>query len=163
MSVITEQEIRAVASDATAAPNDVPTLRLRAQQIRSFEPPTRVAGAPAHVPGVTSRRGVTVPIVDLRGRCGLEAAFGSDTVTVALGIGGRTAGALVDAASGVVAMTPGFARPAPGLGGAVGAGHVTGVASPGEGERARMPMLMLMDIENLMTGATMGRVAETVH
>lgn len=134
---------------------------LRVQEIRSYEPPTRIAGAPSHVLGVTNLRGVIVPIIDLRCRFGLEATFGGNTVTVVLGIGGRTVGAVVDAVSDVVALTPGHVKPAPEFSGAVDAGHITGIATLGDGERARM--LILVDIENLMSGIEMGLVSETVH
>ena len=36
------------------------------QEIRSYERPTRIANAPAHVLGVVNLRGVIVPIVDMR-------------------------------------------------------------------------------------------------
>ena len=71
MSAYTPQEVRAVAASAAATPNEVLTLRLgaeeygidilRVQEIRSYEQPTRIAGAPAHVLGVTNLRGVIVP------------------------------------------------------------------------------------------------------
>ncbi len=92
MTAHTVHELHAVAARATAAPIEVLTLRLgaeeygidilRVQEIRSYEQPTRIAVAPPHVLGVTNLRGVIVPIIDLRCRFGLEAAYGSDTVNV---------------------------------------------------------------------------------
>src|SRR5476651_2257824 len=39
---------------------------LRVQEIRSFQQPTRIAGAPEEVSGVLNLRGDIVPVVDLR-------------------------------------------------------------------------------------------------
>ncbi len=168
MSANTSEELRAVAAKAMAAPREVLTLRLggeeygidilRVQEIRSFEPPTRIAGAPPHVLGVTNLRGVIVPIVDLRCRFGLDAACNSDTVTVVLSLAGRTVGAVVDSVSDVVALTTGQIKPAPAFGDAADAGHITGIATLGEGERARM--LILLDVEELLSGAEVALVAE---
>ena len=45
---------------------------LRVQEIRGYEQPTRIAGAPNFIGGVLNLRGVIVPIVDLRIKFGLE-------------------------------------------------------------------------------------------
>jgi hypothetical protein len=68
----------------TAAPGEYLSCRLgreeyaidilRVQEIRSYEAPTRIAGAPAHVPGATNLRGVIVPVIDLRLLLGCERA-----------------------------------------------------------------------------------------
>ena len=147
MSAHTQKESLAVAAKAMAAPHEVLTLRLggeengidilRVQEIRSIEQPTRLAGALPHVLGVTNLRGVIVRIVDLRCRFGLDTACGSDTLTVVLGVGGRTVGAVVDAVGDVVALTPTQIKPAPEFSGAIDAGQITGIATLGEGERAR--------------------------
>ena len=171
MSANTPEELHAVAAKVMAAPREVLTLRLggeeygidilRVQEIRSYERSTRIAGAPPHVLGVTNLRGVIVPIVDLRCRFGLGAACNSDTVTVVLGVGGHTVGAVVDSVSDVVALTTEQIKPAPAFSGAIDAGHITGIATLGDGERARM--LILLDIEALMTGSEMCLAVEAVH
>jgi purine-binding chemotaxis protein CheW len=158
-------------SPPSAAPHEVLTLRLsaeeygidilRVQEIRSYEPPTRIANAPAHVLGVTNLRGVIVPIVDLRCRLGLDAAYGPGTVTVVLNVAGRTVGAVVDAVSDVVQLGTDDVKPAPEFSGAIDARHITGIGTLGQGDQARL--LILMDIEQLMGGAEMGLVAQTVH
>lgn len=131
------------------------------QEIRSYEQPTRIAGAPLHALGVTNLRGVNVPIVDLRCRFRLDASFGSGTVTVVLGMAGRRVGAVVDAVSDVVALTPAQIKPAPEFSGAVDTGHITGIATLGEGNGARM--LILVDIEQLMTSREIGLVDAALH
>ena len=171
MSANTQEELQALAARAMAASKEVLTLRLgaeeygidilRVQEIRSFEQPTRIAGAPPHVLGVTNLRGAIVPIVDLRCRFGLQAAYGSGTVTVVLAVAGRTVGAVVDAVSDVVTLTPAHLKPAPEIGGAADTAHITGIATQGEGDAVRL--LILLDIEALMTGSEMGLAAATVH
>ena len=47
---------------------------LRVQEIRSYEPPTRIANAPSFIKGVVNLRGVIVPIVDLRLKLGCDSA-----------------------------------------------------------------------------------------
>jgi purine-binding chemotaxis protein CheW len=160
VSANTPEERLALASRAKAAPDEVLTLRLGAeeygidilsvQEIRSYEQPTRMAGSQPHVLGVTNLRGTIVPVVDLRCRFGLEPAYGHATVTVVLAVGGRTVGAVVDSVSDVVALTPAQVKPEPEFGPAVDAGHITGIATLGEGEHARM--LILLDIAGLMSG-----------
>ena len=39
---------------------------LKVQEIRGYEPPTRIANAPAFIKGVVNLRGTIVPIVDMR-------------------------------------------------------------------------------------------------
>src|SRR5262245_13744873 len=45
---------------------------LRVQEIRSYEEPTHIAGAPSFLKGVINLRGVIVPIVDLRVKFGCD-------------------------------------------------------------------------------------------
>jgi len=171
VTATTQEESRAVAAAAMAAPNEVLTLRLgteeygidilRVQEIRSFEPPTRIANAPAHILGVTNLRGVIVPIVDLRLRLGLDAAFDSGTVTVVLNVGGRTIGAVVDAVSDVVQLGADDVAPAPAFNGTVADTHIQGIATLEQAGRQRM--LILVDIEKLLTSLEMGLVEQAPH
>jgi hypothetical protein len=70
---------------------------LRVQEIRSYEQPTRIANAPAHVKGVINLRGVIVPIVDLRLRFNTaQCDYNDFTVVVVLHVAGRVVGAVVD-------------------------------------------------------------------
>jgi len=127
---------------------------LRVQEIRGYEQPTRIVGAPPFVRGVLNLRGVVVPIVDLRLRFGLDANFDTATVTVVLTLGGRTIGAVVDAVSDVLRLSAAQIKPAPEFSGVVDASYIDGIATIDEGTRQRM--LILMDIERLMSGADIG-------
>jgi purine-binding chemotaxis protein CheW len=126
---------------------------LRVQEIRSYEAPTRIAGAPAFVKGVVNLRGVIVPIVDLRIRFDLASAgYDSFTVVVVLNIGHRVVGIVVDAVSDVITLTPEQLRPVPEFNSKVDADHVMAIGAIDD------RMLILVDIEKLMSGADMGLV-----
>lgn len=130
---------------------------LRVQEIRGYEPPTRIANAPAFVKGVLNLRGIIVPVVDLRLKFGLEnAAYDAITVTVVLNVAGRTVGAVVDAVSDVVALAGDQIMPAPKFNTLVDSSHVVGIGSIQQGEQERM--LILLDIESLMSSTGMGLV-----
>ena len=164
-------ELKAVAAKAMAPPHEVLTLRLggeeygidilRVQEIPSYEQPTRIAGAPPHVVGVTNLRGVIVPIVDLRCRFGMDAAVDSDTITVVPGLDCGTVGAVVDVVADVAVLAPAQIKPAPAFISGIEASHITGVATLGEGERVSMSILV--EIETLLPGTQMGSVGHALH
>jgi purine-binding chemotaxis protein CheW len=111
---------------------------LRVQEIRSYEQPTRIANAPAFIKGVVNLRGVIVPIVDLR----LKLAV--------LNVRGRVVGAVVDSVSDVLELTRDHVKPAPEMSAAIDTSFITGIGSVAD------RMLILMDIEALMSSAEMG-------
>ena len=130
---------------------------LRVQEIRSYEPPTRIANAPAFIKGVVNLRGVIVPIVDLRLKLGCETAeYNSFTVVIVLNVKGRVVGVVVDSVSDVLELARDAIRAAPEMTSAtVDTAFITGIASVGE------RMLILMDIEALMASADMGLISDT--
>lgn len=130
---------------------------LRVQEIRSYEPPTRIAGAPPFVKGVVNLRGTIVPIVDLRLKLGCEqASYDRFTVVVVLNLRGRVVGAVVDSVSDVLELGHDDIRPAPEIDCGIDSGCITGIGSVGRGEAARM--LILLDIETMMSAPDMGLV-----
>ena len=129
---------------------------LRVQEIRSYEPPTRIANAPDYIKGVVNLRGVIVPIVDLRVRLGCaKAEYNHFTVVIVLNVKGRVVGAVVDSVSDVLELSAEAIRPAPPMASnGTDNGHLTGIGSVGE------RMLILMDIEALMSSRDMGLLNE---
>ena len=126
---------------------------LKVQEIRSYEPPTRIANAPGFIKGVVNLRGVIVPIVDLRLRLGCETAeYSALTVVIVLNVKGRVVGAVVDSVSDVLELGKDAIKPAPEMASAVDASFITGIGSVGE------RMLILMDIEGLMASEEMGLI-----
>ena len=104
---------------------------LKVQEIRGYENPTRIANAAHFIKGVVNLRGVIVPIVDMRLRFGL-----SDV----LELGGDAI------------------KPAPEFNGAIDAAYITGLGTIKNGDAERM--LILMDIEQMMTAPDMGLMDE---
>ncbi len=128
---------------------------LRVQEIRSYEQPTRIANAPAFLKGVVNLRGVIVPIVDLRLKLGCESAeYNGFTVVIVLNVRGRVVGAVVDSVSDVLELGREDIRPAPELNSSIDADFITGIGTVKNGDAERM--LILMDIEGLMSSADMG-------
>jgi purine-binding chemotaxis protein CheW len=129
---------------------------LRVQEIRSYEQPTRIANAPAFIKGVVNLRGVIVPIVDLRVKLGCDSVeYNGFTVVVVLNVRGRVVGAVVDSVSDVLQLSGEAIRPAPEMHTSVDTRFITGIGSIGE------RMLILMDIEGLMSSADMGLIDDT--
>ena len=128
---------------------------LKVQEIRGYEPPTRIANAPHFIKGVVNLRGVIVPIVDMRLRFGLpDVQYNSFTVVIILNIGHRTVGMVVDSVSDVLELAAGQIKPAPEFNGAIEAAYITGLGTIKHGDDERM--LILMDIEQMMTAPDMG-------
>jgi purine-binding chemotaxis protein CheW len=135
---------------------------LRVQEIRGYEPPTRVANAPEFIKGVVNLRGVIVPVVDMRLRFGLsDVQYNSFTVVIVLNVAGRTVGMVVDSVSDVLELEPGQVKPAPDFNAAIDASYITGLGTVRHGDEERM--LILMDIEQLMRSPEMGLSDTTSH
>ncbi|MBU6256848.1 MAG: chemotaxis protein CheW [Burkholderiales bacterium] len=134
---------------------------LRVQEIRSYEQPTRIANSPSFIKGVVNLRGVIVPIIDLRLKLGCEnAEYNTFTVVVVLNVRGRVVGAVVDSVSDVLELSKDNIKPSPELNSSVDASFITGIGTikSGQGDNESERMLILMDIEGLMSSADMGLI-----
>ena len=128
---------------------------LKVQEIRGYEPPTRIANAPDFMKGVVNLRGVIVPIVDMRLRFALaDAKYDAFTVVIILNVVGRTVGIVVDSVSDVLELRHDQIKPAPEFNGSIASTHITGLGTVKTGDTERM--LILMDIEQMMRSAEMG-------
>jgi purine-binding chemotaxis protein CheW len=137
---------------------------LKVQEIRGYDTVTRIANAPAFIKGVINLRGVIVPIVDLRLKFNLgEAKYDAFTVVIILNVASRVVGAVVDSVSDVLELNAEQVRPAPEFNSLLDASYIMGIGNVktvgqgedgGEDER----MLILVDIEKLMSGADMALV-----
>jgi len=127
---------------------------LKVQEIRGYEPPTRIANAPPFIKGVVNLRGTIVPIVDMRLKFNCsKAEYNSFTVVIILNMHQRVVGIVVDSVSDVMELPPEAIRSAPDIDSAIDSGSITGLGSVGE------RMLILLDIEKLMSSEDMGLVA----
>jgi purine-binding chemotaxis protein CheW len=146
---------------------------LRVQEIRSYEQPTRIANAPAFIKGVVNLRGVIVPIIDLRVKLGCESVeYNTFTVVVVLNVHGRVVGAVVDSVSDVLELSKDEIKTAPAMSSSVDASFITGIGTIRSGEKSSdrhgdktgttdttsERMLILMDIEALMSSTDMGLI-----
>jgi len=126
---------------------------LRVQEIRSFEPPTRIAHSPAHVLGVINLRGVIVPVVDMRVKFSLERrAYDEFTVVIVLHIGQRKVGMVVDGVSDVITLSAEELREVPAFNATIDSKHLLAIGAVDD------RMLILLDIERLMRSPEMGLV-----
>jgi purine-binding chemotaxis protein CheW len=125
---------------------------LKVQEIRGYEPVTRLANAPEFIKGVVNLRGIIVPIVDMRIKFNLgSATYDELTVVIILNLGGRVMGMVVDSVSDVITLTDDMIKPAPDMG-AFDTDYLVGLGALDD------RMLILVDIDKLMSGAEMGLI-----
>ncbi len=130
---------------------------LKVQEIRSYEAVTRIANAPEFIKGVVNLRGIIVPIVDMRIKFKLgQVDYTEFTVVIILNVAGRVVGMVVDSVSDVISLAAEQIRPAPDFSSAFDIKYITGLGT------VDARMLILVDIEKLMTGSDMALV-DAVH
>jgi len=126
---------------------------LKVQEIRGYETVTRIANAPDFIKGVVNLRGIIVPIVDMRIKFQLgEPTYDQFTVVIILNIGGRVVGMVVDSVSDVITLSPEQIKPAPEMGTALNTDYLIGLGTIDQ------RMLILVDIDKLMSSAEMGLI-----
>lgn len=128
------------------------------QEIRSYEEPTRMANMPPFIKGVVNLRGVIVPILDMRLKFNqAQVSYDAFTVVIVLNIGRQVVGMVVDGVSDVLTLTPEQLRPAPEFASTIGSDYLLAIGS------VQDRMLILLDIEKLMSGAEMGLVTQALQ
>ncbi len=126
---------------------------LKAQEIRGYEAVTRIANSPDFIKGVVNLRGIIVPIVDMRIKFQLgEPTYDQFTVVIILNIGGRVVGMVVDSVSDVITLTQEQIKPAPEMGTTFDSDYLIGLGT------LEQRMLILVDIDKLMSSAEMGLI-----
>ena len=132
---------------------------LKVQEIRGYDAQTvtRIANVPSFVKGVTNLRGIIVPIVDMRIKFNLESVeYDHQTVVVILNLNSRVVGVVVDGVSDVLMLQQAHISAAPQFGTAFSSEYLMGIGTLGE------RMLILVDIEKLMTSEEMALVESAV-
>ncbi|MDT4331023.1 chemotaxis protein CheW [Methylomonas sp. MED-D] len=122
---------------------------LRVQELRCWEPVSRIPNVPSYEKGVVNLRGAIVPIIDLRERFQLGTGqVGPMTVVVVLqvnvGAAIKIMGVVVDAVSDVVDVEKNAIQSAPHFGTKVSTEFIAGLAS------VRNEMVMLLDVDRLL-------------
>jgi len=126
---------------------------LKVQELRGYEEPTRIANAPDFIKGVVNLRGIIVPIVDMRIKFNLGTpTYDQFTVVIILNINGRVVGMVVDSVSDVITLSPDQVKPAPEMGTALNTDYLIGLGTVDQ------RMLILVDIDKLMSSAEMGLI-----
>lgn len=130
---------------------------LKVQEIRGYEPPTRIANAPHFIKGVVNLRGTIVPIVDMRLKFNCTSAeYDTFTVVIILNLRQRIVGIVVDSVSDVMELAQENLRAAPEVDSVIDSDSVIGLGSLGD------RMLILLDIEKLMSAFDMGLVSDPI-
>ena len=130
---------------------------LKVQEIRGYDAVTRIANAPDFVKGVTNLRGHIVPIVDLRIKFNLGTPeYNEFTVVIILSVMKRVIGMVVDSVSDVLTLSDAQIKPAPEFSGDFDTRYISGLGTVEE------RMLILVDIEKMMSSRDMGLVDEPV-
>ncbi len=122
---------------------------LSVQEIRSWEPVSRIPNVPSYEKGVVNLRGAIVPIIDLRERFNLEhSGYTNLTVVVVLQTilqgRSRTMGVVVDAVSDVNNINAQSIQSAPDFGTKVSTKFISGLVLVDE------RMLILLDVKKLL-------------
>ncbi|OQW79561.1 MAG: chemotaxis protein CheW [Proteobacteria bacterium ST_bin11] len=122
---------------------------LRVQEIRSWEPVSRIPNVPAYEKGVVNLRGAIVPIIDLRERFQLGHS-GYSPLTVVVVLQARMAdktriiGVVVDSVSDVVDVNKKNIQGSPNFGAKVSTEFINGLVS------VNGRMVMLLDVDKLL-------------
>jgi purine-binding chemotaxis protein CheW len=127
---------------------------LKVQEIRGYDAVTRLPDAPDYIKGVINLRGTIVPVIDMRLKLRLERVeYTAMTVMIVLNIAHRVVGMVVDAVSDVVRLSSEQIRAVPEIAATIDRQFLTGIGTMDE------RMLILLDIERLMSSTEMGLVA----
>jgi purine-binding chemotaxis protein CheW len=125
----------------------------KVQELRGYDAVTRIANAPAFIKGVVNLRGIIVPIIDMRVKLNLgDPTYDQFTVVIVLNIGGRVVGMVVDSVSDVITLTPDHIKDPPQMGSLLDTDYLIGLGTVNE------RMLILMDIDRLMSSEEMGLI-----
>jgi purine-binding chemotaxis protein CheW len=128
----------------------------KVQELRGYDTVTRIANAPEHIKGVVNLRGIIVPIIDMRIKFNLGTpTYDQFTVVIILNIGSRVMGMVVDSVSDVITLKPEQIKPAPEMGSVLDTGYLIGLGT------IDARMLILVDIDKLMSSSEMGLVTQT--
>lgn len=123
---------------------------LRVQEIRSWEPVSRIPNVPRYEKGVVNLRGSIVPIIDLREKLGIKyTEYTPLTVVVVLQATDgnkktRTMGVVVDSVSDVINLDKTKIQDSPDFGAKVNSEFINGLVSVND------RMVILLDVDKLL-------------
>ncbi|MFW5698886.1 MAG: chemotaxis protein CheW [Planctomycetota bacterium] len=127
----------------------------RTKEIILYGEITRVPQMPDYVRGIINLRGSVIPVIDLRAAFEMERRDPDELSRIIIvRMDQRVVGLVVDAVSQVVKIPEAAVDPPPATIASLVGSHLTGVAKTDE------RMILLLDIDRLLTGAQQGRLGE---
>src|SRR3989339_498014 len=130
----------------------------KVQELRGYDTVTRIANAPEHIKGVVNLRGIIVHIIDMRIKFNLGTpTYDQFTVVIILNMASRVMGMVVDSVSDVITLSPEQVKSAPEMGAVLDTDYLIGLGTLDD------RMLILIDIDKLMTSDEMGLVPQAVQ
>ena len=128
---------------------------LKVQEIRGYEPPTRVANAPNFIKGVVNLRGTIVPIVDMRLKFNCEKAeYNSFTVVIILNLRARSVGIVVDSVQAVLEIPTSEIEPAPSFGAKIRPDFIEGIA------KVNGKFVILLNVNRVLSMEEIGQMGQ---
>jgi purine-binding chemotaxis protein CheW len=119
----------------------------KVRTIERIQPITRVPKAPAFIKGVINLRGIVIPIIDLRGRFGLEETVMTDNSRIIIVAANELeVGFIVDSANDVIDIDADSIDTPPEVVGGIKAKYLHGIAKIGE--KRLLVMLNLSEVLN---------------
>lgn len=107
---------------------------------------TRVPKTPPFVKGVINLRGIIVPVIDLRGRFGLdETEYTENARNIIVSVNGIEVGLIVDSASDVIDIDSDSIEDPPEIVGGIRAKYLRGVAKMSDNQ-----LLVMLDLEEVL-------------
>ncbi|HTY38093.1 MAG TPA: chemotaxis protein CheW [Bacteroidota bacterium] len=126
---------------------------LKVQEINRMLEVTRVPDSPPFVEGVINLRGKVIPIIDLRGRFGMERKeHDKNTRIIVVELAGRIVGFIVDAVREVLRIQRSITEPPPQMTSGAGEEYITGIA------KLEDRLLILVDLEQVIGTAALEQV-----
>jgi len=130
---------------------------LKVQEINRMKEITRVPNTPQYVEGVINLRGKVIPVINLRGKFGLNDKE-SDTQSriMIMDIQGITMGIVVDAVSEVLRIPANIVEPTPPMASNISTEYIKGIA------KLEDRLIILLDMDMLVGKAEETSMADVV-
>ncbi|MCX6135356.1 MAG: chemotaxis protein CheW [Ignavibacteriales bacterium] len=126
---------------------------LKVREINRMLDVTHVPNAPSFVDGIINLRGKVIPIIDLRGRFGMEKkAHDKNTRIVVVELSENVVGFVVDAVREVLRIQRDVTEQAPQLSTAAGEEYITGIA------KLEDRLLILLDLDKVIDAGSLGQL-----
>ena len=118
---------------------------LKVQEINNMKEITPIPNAPAYVEGAINLRGKVIPVLNLRRKFHMEdVALNDTTKIIILDVRGIIMGAIVDAVSDVLRVSPDVVEPPPAISSNVRAEFIRGIAKLPGG------LVIVLDMDRLL-------------